>query len=76
MSTCLCQPQDSSEARESESVGVEEECVHKSGDGEKRERAKKRYLLFRSTKTKDTSEISPAYLKAYKNLSKKSSTDH
>jgi len=22
--------------RESESVGVEEECVHKSGDGEKR----------------------------------------
>lgn len=34
-----------------------------------------RDLLFRSTKMKDISEISPAYMKAYKNISKKSSAD-
>lgn len=57
-------------------MGVEEECVHKSGMALKKECVRETDLLFKSTKTKDFSEISPAYMKAYKNISKKSSADH
>lgn len=58
-------------------MGVEEECVHKYGMALKKSvHVRETDLLFRSTNMKDFSEISPAYMKAYKNISKKSSADH